>query len=218
MRAPADLCERVLSADADEQMPPPDSNKMLTEAQKQLLKAWVEQGAPYAKHWSLVPPARPSLPEVSHKQWSQGDIDRFVLARLESEGLAPSPEADRPTLLRRLSLDLTGLPPTPAEVDAFLADTSARRLRKGGRSAAGLAALRRADGASSGSMRPAMPTRNGYHIDSERDMWPLARLGDRGVQPQHAVRSVHDRATGRRLAAARPPSSSKWPPDSTATT
>ncbi|HEX3656451.1 MAG TPA: DUF1553 domain-containing protein [Pirellulales bacterium] len=165
------LVERVLSTDADQQMPPPDSNKKLTDAQKQLLKAWVEQGAPYAKHWSLVPPKRPALPEVAHQKWSAGPIDRFILARLESAGLAPSPEADRPTLLRRLSLDLTGLPPTPAEVDAFVADQRpdayARQVDRllasphyGERMALEwLDAARYAD-------------THGYHIDSHRDMWP----------------------------------------------
>ena len=151
-----------MSDDADEQMPPPDSNKKLTAAQKQLLKAWVDRRcAPTREHWSLVPPRRPPLPAVSskHKSWPDGAIDRFILARLEAEGLEPSPEADRPTLMRRLSLDLTGLPPTPAEVDAFVADKRPDAYERAGRSAAGLAALWRADGAWTGSTRPAMPTR-----------------------------------------------------------
>ncbi len=118
----SELLRRILSTDASEQMPPPKSNKKLTAVQIDLLKRWVEQGAEYAAHWAFVAPARPSLPKVQQGQWVRNDIDRFILARLEKEGLKPSPEADRTTLIRRLALDLTGLPPTLAEIDAFLND------------------------------------------------------------------------------------------------
>jgi len=114
--------ERIRSSDPDVQMPPPTSNRKLSDEQKQLLDRWIAAGAEYAPHWGFVPPARPAVPAVSRAEWPRNDVDRFVLARLEREGLAPSPEADRPTLIRRLHADLVGLPPTPEEVDAFVAD------------------------------------------------------------------------------------------------
>jgi cytochrome c553 len=114
--------ERIRSSDPDVQMPPPTSNRKLSDEQKQLLERWIAAGAEYAPHWGFVPPSRPAVPAVSRAEWPRNDVDRFVLARLEREGLAPSPEADRPTLIRRLHADLVGLPPTPAEVDAFVAD------------------------------------------------------------------------------------------------
>ena len=109
---------RLTSKDEDEVMPPPDAHSRPTEAQKQKIKAWIEQGAQYAKHWSLIPPVKAELPGGSQL----GPIDAFVQARLASEGLQPSPEADRAMLLRRVSLDLTGLPPSAEDVKAFLAD------------------------------------------------------------------------------------------------
>ena len=108
-------------------------------------------------HWAFVAPVRPAVPQVTRSDWVRNPIDAFILSRLEREGMAPSPEAERATLLRRVSLDLTGLPPTPAELDAFLADRSAGRVREAGGPPAGLAALRRALGARSGWMPPATP-------------------------------------------------------------
>jgi hypothetical protein len=118
------LLERIFSTDADEVMPPPDSDRSLTEAQKQLLKQWIVQGAPWGKHWALIPPQRPKLPRVKQIDWPINAIDPFILSRLEDEHLSPSPDAPKETLLRRVTLDLTGLPPTPAEVEAFAADES----------------------------------------------------------------------------------------------
>ncbi len=120
----SELIYRVESEDALDVMPPKGSGEPVTEEEAALLRRWVEQGAEYAEHWSYVVPERPELPEVSHADWPSNGIDRFILARLEGEGLSPSPEADRAALIRRVSLDLTGLPPTPKEVDAFLADAS----------------------------------------------------------------------------------------------
>ncbi|MGA3204848.1 MAG: DUF1549 domain-containing protein, partial [Bryobacteraceae bacterium] len=116
------LLERIAAADPAARMPPPKSGLTLTGAQIAIIRKWVEQGARWERHWAFSPPQRPSLPAVRNQKWTRNAIDSFVLARLEKEGLTPSPEADRATLLRRLSFDLTGLPPTPAEVDAFLAD------------------------------------------------------------------------------------------------
>src|SRR5262249_10179178 len=115
----SELYQRIISDDAAERMPPPNSGKSLTPAQVDLVRRWIEQGARWQKHWSFIAPRRPTVPDVKQQNWSRNDIDRFILARLEHEGLAPSPEADRTTLIRRLTLDLTGLPPTPAEVEAF---------------------------------------------------------------------------------------------------
>lgn len=112
---------RILSEDPDEVMPPPESKIELTRAEKELLQRWVESGAKWSEHWSFVAPRMPVIPE-DVSGWSRNDLDRFVRARAEVAGLTPSNEATRETLIRRLSLDLTGLPPTPEEVDAFVSD------------------------------------------------------------------------------------------------
>ena len=116
------LLERIVSSDRDELMPPPNSHRKLTEAQKETLKRWIAEGAEYQPHWAFVVPQRPAFPEVKRADWSRNGIDRYVLGKLEEHGLPPSPEADRPTLIRRVTLDLTGLPPSPEEVDAFVSD------------------------------------------------------------------------------------------------
>lgn len=120
----SELVRRILATDESLRMPPADSKKPLTDDEKQRLVRWVREGAEYEPHWAFVPPVRPLLPDVTQTDWPCNEIDRFVLARLEQEGFSPSPRADKPTLLRRLSLDLVGLPPTLAELDAFLADAS----------------------------------------------------------------------------------------------
>ncbi len=164
------LLRRVLSARDDVVMPPPESKKQLTARQKELLTKWIEQGAEYQPHWSFVAPRRPVVPAVRDSAWPRNAIDAFVLARLEQEGMRPSPEADRVTLVRRATLDLTGLPPTPAEVDAFLADArpgAYERLvdrllaspRFGERMALDWLDLAR------------YADTHGFHLDSGRDMW-----------------------------------------------
>ncbi|WP_437222194.1 PSD1 and planctomycete cytochrome C domain-containing protein [Planctomicrobium sp. SH661] len=120
----SELIRRIESTDPDTVMPPPDSKHQLSTEEKQTLRAWIQAGAHYQEHWAFVKPQLPQIPHTKNKIWGRNAIDQFVLARLEAEGLAPSLEADRITLIRRLSLDLTGLPPTVAEVDAFLADDS----------------------------------------------------------------------------------------------
>jgi hypothetical protein len=119
----SELVARINSKDTHELMPPPKSNRRLTPEQKQTLGRWVQEGASYEQHWAYITPVRPALPAVRRGDWVRNPNDRFVLARLEAEGMSPSPEADRATLIRRLCMDLTGLPPTPAEVDAFVADS-----------------------------------------------------------------------------------------------
>jgi hypothetical protein len=152
-------------------MPPPGSGLTLTDAQVQLLKRWIDEGADWKTHWSYEAPKRPTPPEVKQVSWPRNDIDRFVLARLEREGLKPSPEAAKATLLRRVTLDLTGLPPTPEEVDSFVKDRAPdayeRRVdqllaspRYGERMAMHWLDLAR------------FADTHGYHIDSHRDMWP----------------------------------------------
>lgn len=117
------LLQRVNSHDANLQMPPPNSGRILTDVQKQKLKQWIVEGAKYSTHWAFVAPQRPAEPRVRNPAWVRNPIDSFVLKRLETEGLQPAAEADRAVLIRRLSIDLTGLPPTPQEIDDFVAST-----------------------------------------------------------------------------------------------
>jgi mono/diheme cytochrome c family protein len=119
----SELFKRVTTTDKDDLMPPAKTGKKLTKEQIDLLRRWIKQGAPYAKHWAFVKPARPAVPAVRNAAAARTDVDRFILARLEREGLSFSPPADRYALVRRLSLDLTGLPPTIEEADAFAKDT-----------------------------------------------------------------------------------------------
>src|SRR5262245_38371463 len=122
--AGSELVKRINSANADEQMPLPASNRKLTPEQKKRLEQWIAEGAAYQTHWAYVAPARPALPDVQRGELAGNAIDRFVLARLDTAGLTPSPPAERATLIKRLSADLVGLPPTPDEVDAFAGDSS----------------------------------------------------------------------------------------------
>jgi hypothetical protein len=117
------MLDRIFSDDPEEVMPPPAMKKSLTAAQKELLVRWIKEGAAYEPHWAFIPPTKPAPPAVQDESWVKNPIDRFVLARLEDARLAPAPEADRRTLARRAALDVTGLPPDPAAVEAFAADT-----------------------------------------------------------------------------------------------
>ncbi len=164
----SEMINRIVSTDDDERMPPPDFKKQLTDAQKEVLKRWIAGGAKYELHWSFVTPQKPTPPTVVG---AKNSIDRFIQGQLIKQGLKPSPIADRETLIRRVTLDLTGLPPTAAEVDAFLADKSPRawenlidRLLE--KPAYGehmarywLDLARYAD-------------THGLHLDNERSMWP----------------------------------------------
>ncbi|NOS70310.1 MAG: DUF1553 domain-containing protein [Verrucomicrobia bacterium] len=164
------LVERITSADEEELMPPTKHNKPLKPEQIALLKKWVQEGAQWKKHWAFITPERVKLPEVKNRKWPRNPIDNFILARLEKEQMSPSSEADRATLIRRLSLDITGLPPSIAEVDAFLNDRSPQAYEKvvdrllaskhcGENFARGWLDLARyADS-------------NGYQVDLARSMW-----------------------------------------------
>jgi hypothetical protein len=122
--ATSELLQRITSADPDVVMPPPHVGKPITSEEAELLRRWIAAGAEYRGHWAFERVERPAPPEVRDAAWGKTPIDRFILARLEAEGLTPNPEADRVTLARRVALDLTGLPPDPATVDAFLANTA----------------------------------------------------------------------------------------------
>jgi mono/diheme cytochrome c family protein len=169
----SELIRRLTVEDESELMPPPRFKKPLTPQQIDTLKRWVDQGAPWGRHWAFEKPVRPTVPKLSteYSTLRTTPIDAFILARLEKEGLKPSPQADRATLIRRVTLDLTGLPPTPEEVEAFLKDTSPDAYEKvvdrllaspryGERMVwEWLDAARYADS-------------NGYQGDGERTMWP----------------------------------------------
>ena len=119
------ILAHIFSNDPDEIMPPPDFHKTLTAYQKALVRRWIEQGAEYEQHWSFIPINKTPLPKLAkHSGKAKNPIDHYILAKLESEGIDPAPVAGKPTLLRRLSLDLTGLPPSPGELDAYLSDAS----------------------------------------------------------------------------------------------
>jgi hypothetical protein len=165
------LIKRIFSDDPNYRMPPTFSHKTLSAEQKETLRKWIEQGAPWKEHWSFIPPVRPPLPEVKDAAWPKTPIDRFILAKLEAAGLAPNPEADRRTLIRRVTFDLTGLPPTPQEVEAFVKDPAPSAYEKvvdrllasphygEHRARYWLDAARYADS-------------QGIHIDNYREMWP----------------------------------------------
>ena len=120
----SEAIRRILSTDDNERMPPPKSGKTVTPEQVELLKRWIEQGAPWSSHWAYEKPARHAPPVVQDMTWPRNDIDRFVLSRLEKEGLKPAPEADKSRLARRVALDLTGLPPSDELVAAYISDSS----------------------------------------------------------------------------------------------
>jgi len=166
----SELYQRLIAPEARSLMPPAKSGRKLTAAQIDLVKRWIEQGAKWQPHWSFVPPTRPPLPAVQATGWLRNPIDAFILARLEKEGLSPAVEAERATLVRRVTLDLTGLPPTLAELDAALNDRSPQwyetvvdRLLASPRYGEHFA-LRWLDAARYADT-------NGYQSDGERTMW-----------------------------------------------
>ena len=167
----SELYVRISADDPDDRMPPSDSDEELTQRQIELLRRWIEQGAEFQRHWAFVPPTRPPLPKVNKADWPRNEIDHFILARLEKEGLAPCGEADRRTLIRRVTLDLSGLPPTPGEVDAFAADKSPNayqqlvdRLLQSPRFGEHMARFW-LDAARYGDT-------HGLHLDNYREIWP----------------------------------------------
>lgn len=169
--AASELIRRITAADDEERMPPPDSNRSLTTKQIHLLKKWIEEGAKWGRHWAFEPPRRPPVPQPRLQSWTRTPLDAFVLDRLEKEGLRPAPEAPRSTWLRRVTLDLTGLPPTLAERDAFLGDPSVDAYEK---------VVDRLLASPHYGERMASPwldlaryaDTHGYQMDRYRPMWP----------------------------------------------
>jgi hypothetical protein len=165
------LYERLITKDPDDLMPPPESHKALKPEQIELFRKWIAAGAPWEKHWAFIPPTRPAVPKVKDPSWVRTPVDAFILAALEAKGLKPAPEADRRTLIRRVTLDLTGLPPTAAEVAAFVNDKSRDAYEKAvnrllasprygeHRARYWLDAARYAD-------------THGLHFDNYREIWP----------------------------------------------
>ena len=165
------IYQRIIHEDASRRMPPKYSHKELRSDQIDLIRRWIDQGAFWEEHWAFMPPVRPKPPSLERKEWVRNPIDDFVLARLEAEGLQPAPEADRRTLARRVSLDVTGLPPSPDQVEAFLYDDSedayetlVDRLMSSAaygehRARYWLDAARYAD-------------THGLHVDNYREIWP----------------------------------------------
>jgi len=169
--AKSELYRRLVTEDVDERMPPEHSRRKLNDEQIQLIKKWIDQGAPWREHWSFVKPQRPTVPEVSRDERVRNAIDAFIQQRLEKEGLIPAEEADPETLIRRATLDLTGLPPTVEEIDAFLADKSpgayervVDRLLKSQRYGEHMARYW-LDLARYGDT-------HGLHLDNRRQIWP----------------------------------------------
>jgi Protein of unknown function (DUF1553)/Protein of unknown function (DUF1549)/Concanavalin A-like lectin/glucanases superfamily/Planctomycete cytochrome C len=165
------LVDRVFSDNPEYQMPPPDSKKPLSNTQKLLLQKWIEQGARYSSHWAFAHPVKPAIPTPGTQPWANNPIDHFVGKRLAQENLKPSPKADRATLLRRVSLDLTGLPPTVVELEQFLNDPAADAYER---------AVDRLLSSKHYAEKMAMEwldlaryaDTNGYNNDEDRTMWP----------------------------------------------
>ena len=120
----SELVKRLRSHDPDISMPPPESGLLVSDYEQALIEKWIDQGAEWKKHWAFIPPHKNPLPIVRQADWPANEIDHFVLAKLEKSGLTPSETATKESLIRRLSFDLTGLPPTLGEIDAYLADTA----------------------------------------------------------------------------------------------
>jgi len=168
--AKSDLYRRLIASDPDDRMPPAKSHKVLTVVEIAKLKKWIEQGAEWEAHWAFIPPKHETLPKTK-SDWGVNEIDRYVLQRLEEEGLKPSPEADRRTLIRRVTLDIIGLPPTPEEVERFVNDRA--------ENAYGQLVDRLLDSPRYGEHRARYwldaaryGDTHGLHLDNYRSIWP----------------------------------------------
>ncbi len=165
------IITRLTSHDPDVHMPPADSGKTVTPEQIDLIKRWIDEGAEFHGHWAFLQPQHPPAPVVKHPELARNPIDHFILARLDEEGLAPSPPADKTTLIRRVTLDLTGLPPTLADVDRFVADKSPEAYDK--------LVNRLLDSPQYGEQMTRYwldaaryGDTHGMHLDNERSIWP----------------------------------------------
>ncbi|MBI3684071.1 MAG: DUF1553 domain-containing protein [Acidobacteria bacterium] len=170
-RGQSKLYQRITDPDPKRRMPPPGAARTLTKEQVELIGRWIDEGAEWRTHWAYSAPRRPEPPEVKDKAWRKNAIDDYVLAKLENAGLRPALPADKATLIRRVTLDLTGLPPSPSEVQAFLNDRSPDAYEK---------VVERLLASPHYGERMTMmwldlaryADTHGYHIDSHRDMWP----------------------------------------------
>jgi len=186
----SDFWARITSTDPDEMMPPPESKKQLTARQKALLKRWIEQGAKYEGHWAFLEPKSPTPPKGNLK-WGHNPIDHFVLKQIQSNGLKPMPEASRELLIRRVTFDLTGMPPTLVEIDAFVNDKSANAYEKvvdrllKSKAYAERMTLHWMDVARYGDSSV-------HHADGPRTMWPWR---DWVIDAYHTNKSFKDFAT-----------------------
>ncbi|CAN0449405.1 unnamed protein product, partial [Laminaria digitata] len=167
----SEVAHRIVSEDPDYAMPPPESNLKLTAYETGLIRKWIDQGAEWKEHWAFIPPEKPGLPVVTVEDWPKNEIDYFILSKLESKNIQPSEEADQERLFRRLHLDLTGLPPSVQDIDAFLADTSEDAYEK---------VVDKLLGTTAYAERMAVDwmdiaryaDSHGYHADGYRMMWP----------------------------------------------
>ncbi|MEW6304356.1 MAG: DUF1549 domain-containing protein, partial [Verrucomicrobiota bacterium] len=169
--AASEVWKRITTTNEDDVMPPPDTHKTLKPEQKELIKRWINEGAQYQGHWAFTAPVQPPLPKVKNSRWVENGIDYFIVAKLEERKLKPSVEASREILIRRVTFDLTGLPPTPKEIDEFLADKAdgayerlVERLLNSPRYGEHMARYW-LDAARYGDT-------HGLHLDNERSMWP----------------------------------------------
>ncbi len=189
----SNLVFRVETDDPELQMPPAKFKKPLNQAQKTTLRQWISQGASWSEHWAFIPPKQPEVPSASAPDRIQTPVDAFILARLEQESLTPSPEADRVTLIRRLSLDLIGLPPTHRGSRCLPRRLGTGRLRPARRAPARLASLRRALGPPLARRRPLRRFRRLREGQVPLRLG-LSRLGHQRPESRPAVRPVHRRA------------------------
>ena len=166
----SEVYKRIITDDEDDIMPPPESKKKMKPEEIELIKKWISQGAQYQDHWAFILPAKSALPAVKNKNWAQNQIDYFIQAKLEKNGMQPNPQASKETLIRRLYLDLTGLPPTPEAVEKFLKDNSKNAYEQL------VDALLKSDAHAERLTVDWLDVAryadtNGYSIDDHRDMW-----------------------------------------------
>lgn len=167
----SELVQRIFSDDPNLVMPPPESNLDLTPKEKAILKKWIAQGAEYKEHWAFIPPVKPQVPEVTDSVWGQNEIDKFIAEKLHLNGLSPSPKASKEKLIRRVYFDLTGLPPTPIQVNSFVKNTGPKAYENLVDSL--LQTIDYAEHMAAEWMDIARyADTHGYQDDFERTMWP----------------------------------------------
>ena len=192
----SELIHRIHSTDEDEVMPPPESNRILTSEQKNILERWIKEGAEYEKHWAFVAPAKKALPPVKRTEWVRNPIDRFVLSKLDERNLSPSTEAPKEVLIKRLLLRFDRIAPLASGSGFLPLRPLIRCLRKSRRSPFEKPPLWRENGPRVAGRRPLCRQQR---LSIRRGNRPvgLAGLGGQGPQRRHALRPVHHLAIGR---------------------